>query len=161
MILSPTLKTRFAEKYYVDPETGCWLWTAYIHNSDGYGRIYVGRSDDGRKIYEGAHRASWILHRGSIPEGLSILHYCDFTKCVNPDHLFLGTESDNSADMMSKGRWRGGWVPGENHPNAKLTNQEVEYIRNSGETGPVLASKFGLSIHYVYDIKSGKYRRAG
>ena len=79
------------------PETGCLLYTGYIQNT-GYGRItYEGRR-------EGAHRVAYALKHGPIPAGMSVCHTCDVRLCVNPDHLFLGTQTDNMKDMFRKGR---------------------------------------------------------
>lgn len=85
------------EKSMPVPEAGCWLWMG--HCSGRYGRMRVG----GNKA-EGAHRLSWRLHRGEIPAGMLVCHKCDTPLCVNPDHLFIGTDADNARDRDSKGR---------------------------------------------------------
>jgi len=95
------LEERFWDK--VDKSDGCWLWTAAL-NPDGYGRFVVQMSP--QKV-RGAHRVAWELMNGAIPNGLSVLHQCDTPACVNPEHLFLGTQQDNVADMVAKGRWNG------------------------------------------------------
>lgn len=92
-----TLPERFWSK--VEKAEGCWLWTAY-RDDDGYGSIRVGRKA------ELAHRVAWWLTNGPIPPGLHVLHRCDRPECVNPDHLFLGTQLDNVVDMYRKGRAR-------------------------------------------------------
>lgn len=89
---------RFEQKYITEPNTGCWLWTAA---AGIYGRIGLGSREDG---WEHAHRVSWMLYRGPIPEGMHILHRCDIPLCVNPNHLFLGTHGDNMRDAVRKGR---------------------------------------------------------
>lgn len=81
---------------------GCWIWTGTGIEANGYARIKV----NGERIL--VHRMSWVMAFGSVPSGLVVCHRCDVPLCVNPDHLFVGTQKDNIADMMAKGRWRGG-----------------------------------------------------
>ena len=91
----------FDDFYEPVTEAGCWLWMGSI-DSKGYGGIKV----DGKQM--GAHRRSWVLANGPIPDRLHVLHKCDTPSCVNPSHLFLGTNYDNVQDMVRKGRARGG-----------------------------------------------------
>jgi len=79
---------------------GCWIWNG-ITNRGGYGIIELIHNG---KLEQYAHRISWILHRGEIPESLQVLHHCDNPPCVNPDHLFIGTNLDNIRDKTEKGR---------------------------------------------------------
>ncbi len=119
----------------------CWLWTG-ARQTNGYGK--VGFRVDGKSVFQAAHRRSWTLHNGPIPKGLLVLHKCDVPLCVRPDHLFLGTDADNCADKMAKGRWgHGGW---------KLTPEQVLEIqrdyRRTGKrkgNGTELAAKYGVS----------------
>ena len=88
---------RFNEK--VRKTDGCWLWTASVV-SDGYGQMWLGRT------MVRAHRLSYEIHKGPVPKGLFVCHRCDVPRCVNPDHLFVGTNQDNQRDSASKGRTR-------------------------------------------------------
>lgn len=93
--MSKAIEDRFWAK--VDRGGECWLWTAG-RDSSGYGSLRTGHT----KV--SAHRLSWQLHHGQIPPGQNVLHRCDNPRCVRPDHLFLGTQADNVADMVAKGR---------------------------------------------------------
>lgn len=96
------LLDRFEEKYTPVTESGCWLWLGAA-NPAGYGKMGVTISPYKYK-YIDAHRISYTLHKGEIPEGLQVLHECDNPSCVNPDHLFLGTQKENLEDRDKKGR---------------------------------------------------------
>jgi len=90
---------------------GCWLWTGGI-TIWGYGQFWL----SGREY--GAHRISYSMHRGKIPKGKFVLHSCDVRNCVNPSHLFIGTQKQNVHDAFNKGR-RWGWTAGKTIVNCK------------------------------------------
>lgn len=128
----------------------CWTWTGYT-NKHGYGLITVGR----RKFY--AHRISWTLHNGDIPGDMRVLHRCDNPPCVRPDHLFLGTQPENLADMRSKGRGRA--ARGERHRIARLTEAQVLEIRRryvTGEKRTELMREFSLNARHLWMIGTGQ-----
>lgn len=132
---------------------GCWIWVG-TYDKGGYGRF-------GSQT-KPAHRAMWEMLFGEIENGMHILHKCDNRGCVNPLHLFLGTNYDNIQDKWAKGR---GVVPGlygENHGMAKLTNEEVRKLREKHSTGRYLlrelASEFGINEGHVSAIVNYKTR---
>jgi len=112
-----SLKERFDCKYEIVTESGCWIWTAAI-DKKGYGRINVSTKDGRRSVL--AHRISYTLDSGNELGNMCVCHSCDTPACVNPDHLFLGTNQDNTDDMMSKGR---------QESNPVLTEKEVLEIK--------------------------------
>jgi hypothetical protein len=147
-----SLRDRFSEKIMPEPNSGCWLWTGAVGNL-GYGVIGLGRRDQG---IGKAHRVSWQLHRGKIPSGGFILHKCDQPACVNPDHLFCGSQSENMRDCVAKKR---NFVPdnrGERAAWAKLTAIQVDDIARRAMTGPEYAAKYGVSRSAIYQIWSGR-----
>ncbi len=112
----------------VQKTEACWIWQA-ARQRKGYGRFGI------KKLTVSAHRFSWILVRGEIPLGLCICHHCDNPPCVNPDHLFLGTNADNTRDSINKGRLSLNAVHGEAHPNNKLLASTVLAIRREVVVG--------------------------
>ncbi len=145
---------RFWEK--VRKTDTCWLWQAST-NQGGYGTF---RANGASRL---AHRLSWEEHYGAIPPATMVLHRCDNPPCVNPKHLFLGTQLDNMRDMANKGRSRSWDQLGTNHFNVKLDEQRVREIRNrfaNGETQVSLAKEFGVSfqnIHLIVRRKKWKH----
>lgn len=153
-----TAEERFMSK--VDTSGECWEWTGAI-KAKGYGAFW----QNGRSIR--AHRFSWELHCGPIPDGLMVLHHCDNRRCVRPEHLFLGTAQDNILDAYQKGRverhkpyFRNttNHPRGETHVSSILTEndvREIRQLRSSGElTFKEIGSQYGVSRatveHIVY-----------
>jgi hypothetical protein len=141
------LKKAFMDN--VQQGDGCWTWIGML-DKDGYGRAKI--THEGKKIRGPAHRVSWMIHRGPIPDGLEVLHKCDNPPCVNPDCLFLGTTADNNADRDAKGRQ----ARGERCSLTKHTPELVQAIRREyvprKMSIPKLAEKYGLSASTVGKI---------
>jgi hypothetical protein len=134
---------------YVEPDLngGCLLWSGAA--SEGYGTLRIAR----KKVF--THRLSWELANGPIPKGMHVLHRCDVRACVNPAHLFLGSNADNVADMVAKGRNS----VGERNGQAKLTRllvQDISCRLEAGETGTAISHALGVCEKTVSSIKKGK-----
>ncbi len=129
--------------------SGCWEWTG-ARGRDGYGKF-----DDYPETL--AHREAWRLFKGDVPPGTSVLHHCDNPPCVNPDHLFLGTQYDNVQDCKKKGRRAD--CSGERNGRAKLNAEQVAEIRrrhaHSTDTVSTLAPEYGVSRNLIHQILSG------
>jgi hypothetical protein len=135
------LAERFWSKVDKGGPNGCWVWTG-APKPNGYGYLW----SKGRNIF--AHRLSWIINKGPLPDGLLVCHRCDNRICVNPDHLFLGTHRDNLVDAISKGR-----VPEHPIRYSRLTAQQVAAIK-AAKT-PEEATAFGVSLSYAQNIRAG------
>ena len=162
----------------VEVSDGCWLWLDALVGI-GYGRFYI----DEARPYCRAHRFSWELEHGPIPDGLSCLHDCDTPACVRPSHLFLGTTADNVADRVAKGRSATGLRHGRHtrpdrtargdrnisrknpslrrgarNGNAAVDEAQVKEIRRraaTGEARKVLSIEFDISRSQINRIVSG------
>jgi hypothetical protein len=135
----------------VDMLGDCWTWTGAKHHF-GYGKLGV----NGRT--KSAHRTAYDYVYG-IPDGFKVLHHCDNPPCVNPAHLFAGTLSDNTRDMVRKGRNGGLGAKGERNSHAKLTERDVVRIRerfDAGETIRALCRELGMHVSTISDIVNGK-----
>lgn len=138
---SGTIQDRFFSRF-VKLEEGCWQWRAHT-DKDGYG-ILPGLNSNTR-----AHRLSYEIHIGPIPENMLVCHRCDNPGCVNPDHLFVGTAKDNSQDALKKGRH----YIGEKNPNSKLTDENVNEILKSEFNSQQLATKFSVTRATINRIR--------
>ena len=144
----PMTKDRLLERRVV--VGGCWEWSG-SKDPCGYGRI----KSLGKLL--SVHRVAYELWVGSVEDN-SVLHKCDNPSCFNPDHLFLGTQTDNMKDMTKKGR---GVVPrlsGESHPSAKLTDKDIDSIRLDTRSQYVIAKEYGITQPHVSNIKNRKRR---
>ena len=125
MKFSSDLPARFWAKAKKTTADDCWIWLGR-KLPKGYGQIATGLVGGG-SLY--SHRVAYFLEHGKFDLSLDVLHRCDNPSCVNPDHLFLGTQLENMRDMIKKGRNRGGARTGERHKMALLTNKQVFQIR--------------------------------
>ena len=151
---------RFEASYIPEPNTGCWLWVGTLRGSNLYGVI----KSNGKST--AAHRYSYETFKGQIPEGFVVCHHCDTPSCVNPNHLFIGTQADNEADKVRKGRQSKGERhcaalshlnrKGENSPRAKLTWKIVDEIRKDARPQRIIASLYNVSQTVISNIKLNK-----
>lgn len=149
-----SLERRLAEKTKLNLDTGCLEWVAKAVTSFGYGRLNAGRDGFNFK----AHRVAWALAFGPIPNNLFVLHKCDNPKCVNVDHLFLGTNQDNMDDMHNKGRHFSPYKgrKGEDVTGAVINDKLAEDIWFSNLKRKEIAEVFGVTYKIVCDIKTRK-----
>lgn len=139
------MKEYLKKRISLNNNTNCWEWVG-SKDSWGYGQFYKNR-----KSYK-AHRVSYQEYKGDIPLGMYVCHTCDNPKCINPDHLWIGTPKQNSQDRDVKGR--NYTHLGEKHPQAKLDWGLVKFIRENPQkyTQKKLASICGVSISTIRDV---------
>lgn len=131
---------------------GCWDWKGNFAKN-GYAILHV--YHNGKICTKSAHRVSFEIHKGSIPNGMNICHRCDNKRCTNPDHLWLGTTQNNIDDKVRKGRQN----VGENRYNSKFKDDDIREIRKMlklGVSGANLARKYNVSRTVITYIKQGK-----
>jgi hypothetical protein len=142
-----TLRERFEKFVIRDGEDACWGWRGHTSPAG-----YPGLSNqDGPEF---AHRISYELHVGPIPEGMFVCHHCDNRVCTNPKHLFLGTPADNIADMVSKMRHS----YGSKKPQTSLTEDDVLRIRQlfaGGKHAKEIAEMYSTDVHNIHRIANG------
>ena len=150
------IKTHISERFWgkveIDSFDKCWNWVG-SKDSSNYGRL----SANGRSF--GAHRIAYEMAYGEIPEhdsyhGMCVLHRCDNRACCNPEHLFLGTNADNMADMVKKRRSHK--PKGLKNPNTKLTEAQVIAIRSDTRLLRVIAKEYKVGISQISHIRTGK-----
>jgi hypothetical protein len=146
-VVTKTPEQRFWSK--VDKQEDCWIWIGGSGNY-GYGQLHVG--DRGIS----AHRFSWEIHNGKIPDGLEVCHSCDVPACVNPEHLWLGTHAENMRDMEDKGRTSIPGFRGVMIASSKLTEEQVRSIRKDTRKSSAIAKEFNITRENVWMIKKRK-----
>lgn len=153
MAKGQSISERFWSKVDKRGPDECWLWMAGILVTAGlptYGMMWVGKQN------QAAHRVSWQIHFGPIPDGLFVLHRCDNMPCVNPAHLWLGTQLDNMRDRSAKGR-----APiGEKAGLARLTEEQVRAIRLDMRSNSALGRTYGVhrkTIEYIRIRRTWKH----
>lgn len=133
----------------LDPLTGCWNWKGRSRSHSGHAGTLLD------SVHMNAHRAAFIVTNGPIADDQIVCHRCDNPICVNPEHLFIGTQADNMRDMSQKGRS----LAGMKSPNAKLNDDHIREIRRSyaahESTLTALAARFGVSKSNVFVIVTG------
>lgn len=150
--IRPTLMQRFMAKISAQSD-GCWLWTGNLGARGGYGVMRAGQNRNTR-----AHRVAYELFKGGpLTPADKICHTCDVPACVNPDHLFKGTQADNNKDATKKGRR----PRGTQHWNAKLNDDTVRSIRANPEhlSDDKWAARLGVTREAVRNIRLGKIWR--
>jgi hypothetical protein len=150
MEITESVERRFWSKVKRRPG-GCWEWQA-SRLPMGYGRIQVGAA----QVY--AHRLSWEMEHGPIPDGLFVCHHCDNPSCVNPAHLFLGTPVDNVRDSIKKGRFgllKVGWRSPTKYTEAQVREIRKRYMRG-GVSQRQLAREYGMSQGNLWSIVNRK-----
>jgi DNA-binding XRE family transcriptional regulator len=152
MRVDESVIARFWPKVISKPEDGCWIWGA-SKNSMGYGQLRI----DHRPYL--AHRISYVIEHGDIPDGLVVRHRCDTPLCIRPSHLEIGTQSDNVKDMRNRGRAKYLGAPGERNGSAKLSDEQVREIRKD-QTHELarLAREYGVTPTTIWMIQAGKSR---
>lgn len=143
----------------VNKTDSCWLWIGgktKSRSKEEYGVITFHAPNGQKKKHAMAHRYSWEIHNGPIPEGMLVCHKCDNPPCVNPDHLFLGTILDNNIDKLEKGRHRWGNMRGVEHGMSKLNDEKVKAIRKDERPDKVIAKEYGVCRVTVQEIQARK-----
>lgn len=149
------LRERLLAKCIPEPNSGCWLWLGAVRDG-GYGGIKINR-----RVVR-AHRVALEVFTGTpVPDNLCVCHRCDVPACINPDHLFVGTASDNMRDMWSKGRGilRPEFKPGVKNGNARLTDDVVLAIRAAHGTLRQISDRFGVPSSTIYNVRSRRHWR--
>lgn len=137
-------RVRFENSFVPDPTSGCWFWIKST-DKDGYGQFHPHQRK--RKM---AHRYSWEIYNGPIPHGLQVLHKCDVYSCVNPSHLFLGTQKENCQDCVKKNRS----ARGVRNGRTNFTEDQIRAIRQDTRSCIEIGEMFSVSPAVINGIKN-------
>lgn len=150
------LLEKFMSSVYPEPNTGCWLWGG-LSTADGYGVFKPKIIKDILKTPT-AHRVSYLFFKGDFEKSLCVLHSCDNPACVNPDHLWLGTQIENIRDRTVKGRSARQGPRGERAPMSVLKKHQIpEILSLKGKVRQLeIAKQFGVSQSTIHHVLSGK-----
>lgn len=149
-----SLEVRFRRKFEEGTKEECWEWFGG-KNGKGYGFIQQGGKGSPNLL---AHRLSYRIYKGPIPDGFNVLHNCDNPSCVNPNHLRAGTQSENIIESYAKGRKI---LPspgkGEDNPRSKLTLEQAKFIKANPQMRLIdLAREYGLSLNCIRGVRIGR-----
>lgn len=139
MAISDKQCERFFTKVNKEGANGCWEWIGNMHNN-GYGLINIDKHN------WRAHRLSYVIKHGSIPDGMFLMHQCDNKICVNPDHLKPGTHAENMAEMVARGR-------ASRATKRRLTQEQIKYILESGKSISVLTAELGVHPRTIERVR--------
>ena len=151
--LECSTKCKILNRYKIVNE--CWEWQGKI-NQSGYGVLNI--RENGKKTDVLVHRESYRLLKGEIPDGMCVLHKCDNPACINPEHLRIGTNKENTQDCVKKGRFCNGHLRAK--ASGKLTEDQVIEIREMNKNGinkKEIMEKFGISIHHLNGILAYRF----
>lgn len=148
---------RFTKLFWREPPKivgECWFWTRYKNPWNGYGQVFF---KDGKKTYSAkAHRLSYRIHHGPIPDGACVLHTCDNPCCYNPQHLKIGTHAENMHDRVVRNRH----FSRERHPNSKITMEmasEIKTRSSNGESAAAIGASLGIHETAVRRVKNNRH----
>ncbi len=145
-LVTESTARRFEEKYIPEPMSGCWLWLGAV--SKGRATMHAVPYPGSNNAMRWAAQVAFELYKG--PRSGHVLHTCDNVLCVNPDHLYCGTNQDNMTDKKKRGRS----LPGENHPNCKFSDELVLAVRADTRTEREIATAFDLSFNSVHYLRA-------